>query len=347
LATAREGHAAVRLGDGRVLIIGGTVPLTGKCAMACINPPLASVEIYDARSGKFSHNGSLAMPRTDERAVLLNDGRVLVSGGDYGDSPMEIYDPARKTSVAVKLPAGTPKLPGDSSVVLLADGRVLIAGGFWSDVGTISNLTFIFDPARGELSSGPTMADSREGAIATLLHDGRVLMVGGINYDPGLGSAHYNAEIIDPSQPLAKPEPLDSQNASTSALLTDGRVLVAGGVIDQGAAICATPAVPQVFDPGTEKFTRVSPTNTPRRGSTEILIQDGRVLFFGGTTADCGTAGTVEAFDPDSGTFQVVATGFPDIGDFSATLLDDGEILIAGGHTSEWKITDASWLLKP
>jgi hypothetical protein len=87
--------------------------------------------------------------------------------------------------------------------------------------------------------------------------------------------------------------------------------------------------------------------STPRTGSAAIKIKDGRVLLFGGVDSKGAAIGTVEAFDPDSGTFQVVATGFPDLRDFSATLLDDGEILIAGGQSSDWKITAASWFLKP
>ena len=71
------------------------------------------------------------------RSVLLHDGRVLVAGGNgqYGDylSSIEIYDPARKTSVVVKPPA-TQELPTRPTVVLLADGRVLIAGGTYDDV---------------------------------------------------------------------------------------------------------------------------------------------------------------------------------------------------------------------
>ena len=136
MTVARAGQASVRLGDGRVLILGGTVPFTGKCEMACVSPATEIVETYDPSTGKFSANGSLAEPRTDGRALLLNDGRVLVSGGDgqYGQSlsTIEIYDAAKRTSVVVKLPADIQKLPSYPTVVLLADGRVLIAGGSYT-----------------------------------------------------------------------------------------------------------------------------------------------------------------------------------------------------------------------
>jgi hypothetical protein len=354
MTVARDGHAAVRLNDGRVLIMGGTVPFTGTCAMACIPPATASVEIYDARTGKFSPNGSLAQPRAGGQALLLNDGRVLVSGGN-GESgtslnSIELYDPAVGTSVVVKPPADMQKLPFDPTVALLADGRVLIAGGSSDQFGnTTSNVTLIFDPASGGFSNGPLMAKPRERATATLLDDGRVLIAGG-DYSDGHGYSYpnNNAELIDPSHPLAQSTLLVFQDyAATPTLLSDGRVLVAGVSSYASGAGCSTPAVPEVFDPRTEKFTPVGPMSTPRSGPAAIKIQDGRVLLFGGMDSNCAAVGTVEAFDPDSGTFQVIATGFPKVTDFSATLLDDGEILITGGTDDSYAMTAASWLLKP
>jgi hypothetical protein len=341
MTTAREGQAAVRLKDGRVLMMGGAVPFTGKCEMACIWPPTTSVEVYDPSTGKFSRNGSLAEPLEDGETLLLNDGRVLVYGGwsDNGDSTIEIYDPARGTSVVVKQ-----TLPIDATAVLLADGRVLFAGGSYDELNTTSNATLIFDPASGVFSNGPLMAEPRQGATATLLDDGLVLIVGG--EDIFAGSPDNNAEVLDPSHPLSKSTLSASQDPATSTLLSDGRVLVAGGGPYDSGASCGTPVAPEVFDPRTESFTPVGPMITPRTGSTAIKIPDGRVLVFGGIDSTCSLVGTVEAFDPDSGTFQVVATGFPNLTDFSATLLGDGRILIAGG-TDGSNPTAATWFLEP
>jgi hypothetical protein len=352
MAQARWGQAAVRLDDGRVLFMGGTVPFTGKCGMACIEPATASVEIYDPSTGKFSPNGSLAEPRTDGEALLLSDGRVLVSGGNsqYGGdiSTIEIYGPALGNSTVVKLPAEVQSLPIDPTVVLLADGRVLIAGGSYTNDATTTNSTLILDPASGGFSSGPLMAAPRQGATATLLDDGRVLIVGGDYYEDNQGYEQNNAELIDPSRPLSQSTLLVSPEPETSTLLSDGRVLVAGGGPYHSGAGCITPVVPEVFDPATESFTPVGPMSTPRTGSAAIKIQDGRVLLFGGVDSNCAATGTVEAFDPDSGTFQVIATGFPKISGFSATLLDDGEVFIAGGSSGDWNgMTATSWFLKP
>jgi hypothetical protein len=350
LPTAREGQAAVRLKDGRVLIMGGTLPLAGKCEMACAAPVTASVEIYDPKSGKFSHNGSLAELRSGADALLLDDGRVLVHGGFY-DSTIEIYDPAKGASFVVDPPAGMQGLPVDPTVVKLADGRVLIAGGSYDEAASTSNVTLIFDPASGGFSNGPLMAKPRQGATAALLDDGRVLIVGGDHYEGYYGYANDNAELISPLSPLAQTTLLSSEHhPSSSTLLSDGRVLVAEwGPSSENGASCVAPEVSEVFDPRTEKFSPAGPMSTPRYQPAAIKIPDGRVVFFGGLDSNCAAIGTVEAFDPTSGTFQVIATGFPKITDFSATLLDDGEILIAGGSDNNARnaMTAASWLLKP
>ena len=329
--------------------MGGTLPLAGKCEMACAPPITASVEVYDPKTRKFSPNGSLSEERSGIAALLLDDGRALVYGGFF-DGTIEIYDPAKKASVVVKPPAGMKELPADATVVKLADGRVLIAGGSYDQEASTSNVTLIFDPTGGSFSNGPLMAKPRQGATATLLADGRVLIAGGDYYEGYYGHANSNGEVIDPSRPLSRAILLSSLHyPDSSTLLSDGRVLVAEwGDADSGTG-CVAPEVSEVFDPRTETFTPVGPMSTPRYQSAAIKIADGRVVFFGGLDSTCAAIGTAEAFDPDSGTFQAIATGFPKTIDFSATLLDEGEILIAGGSVSNGQlgVTAATWLLKP
>ena len=349
----RAGQAAVRLADGRVLMMGGSTLFTGKCEMMCMNPTTASVEIYDPDTGKFSPFGSLTVPRTDGHALLLNDGRVLIVGGtgDWGGylNTIEIFDPTRQVSVAVKPPADTQKLPADPTAVLLADGRVLLAAGSYDDAYTPSDATLVLDPASGAFSTGPVMAEARFGAGAVLLTDGRVLIVGGNDSFGYFTYPNKYAEIIDPSHPLAQSTMTLEEHPATSTLLSDGRVLVTE--FESGEAQCSpVPTVAEIFDPGSVCFAPASPMNVPRSGSAVIATKDGRVLFIGGLDAKCATTSTIEAFDPDSGTFQLVGTGFPDIRGFSMTLLDDGDILIAGAYGDFGNppgMTAATWILKP
>jgi WD40 repeat protein len=85
---------------------------------------LATAELYDPTSGKWSPTGSMGFNRSDFTATLLANGRVLVAGG--GSNSAELYDPATgKFS-----PTGHMVMPREmQSAALLPDGRVLIAGG--------------------------------------------------------------------------------------------------------------------------------------------------------------------------------------------------------------------------
>jgi len=86
LGYERSQHVAIKLTNGRVLVIGGVHE--GNF------PP--DVEMFDPTTAKWSLASRLAYGRIEHAAVLLADGRVLVSGGmtDFGvSSTAEVFAP--------------------------------------------------------------------------------------------------------------------------------------------------------------------------------------------------------------------------------------------------------------
>ena len=80
MSTARGSMTATRLGNGRVLVVGGADVLTA--------------ELYDPPTGTWLPAGTLGEPRGLHVAVRLADGRVLVAGGGRYSARAELYDPA-------------------------------------------------------------------------------------------------------------------------------------------------------------------------------------------------------------------------------------------------------------
>jgi len=93
LIDGRQYHTATLLSDGRVLVVGGGGDYTNRLF-------LASAELFDPTKGTFTAAGPLAAARTYLAATVLDDDRVLVSGGYGAVGPLasaEIYDPATGT----------------------------------------------------------------------------------------------------------------------------------------------------------------------------------------------------------------------------------------------------------
>jgi Kelch motif protein len=317
MVTPRDEHEAVRLVDGRVLVVGGR---------AYDGPGLTSAELYDPASGTWSATGSMIHPASNFRATLLPDGRVLVGDG-FEDVPdhqvygAELYDPATGTWAATGKPLGD---GGRSTATLLTDGTVLVTGG----IGDPSQL---YDPDSGTWTATGTMTTPRYNPTATLLPDGRVLVAGGDVFPDNATDA---AELYDPetrswtatSDLPATGNPYFDDIRATA--LEDGTVLV----VRWSPYSTSASGRGALYDPATETWTPTGDMVDPGAASrTATRLLDGTVLLAGGSRASDG-ATSAELYDPASGSWVAAA---PMLGfhlRHSAILLLDGTVLVAGGR---------------
>ena len=174
LETIGEGHSATMLSDGDVLICGGDgASNTGTGTNRC--------ERFDPGTGTFSWTGSMLFGRDYHTATLLQDGRVLVTGGSSGPdhqdtATAEIYDPMPGTWTATTSLSAARR---SHAAVLLRDGRVLVVGGMQGAGMEGLASAEIYDPKTGRFSATGPLAIQRGQPVAVALADGRALVISG------------------------------------------------------------------------------------------------------------------------------------------------------------------------
>ena len=300
MGTPRFEYTAVRLLDGRVLVVGGSA-----------DEHDTSAELYDPASGTWSPTGNMLKPRAGMPATLLRDGRVLV--GDVADPAAvefgaELYDPASGTWTAT----GNMINGGGSTATLLRDGRVLVIG-----YGVRGEL---YDPDTGTWTVTGKMINPRHSHVAILLPDGNVLVAGG--HAPG-DDPTDSAELYDPDTGTwtAIADMHAPREAIAAFLQPDDKVLVIGG------SARGEPQSAESYDPVAGTWSVAGEVSRPGIlvNASSALLPDGRVLVtaFESVGADL--------YDPSTGTWAAAAPMLRSHGTPAIPLLD-GTVLLAGGR---------------
>jgi galactose oxidase-like protein/Kelch motif protein len=324
MVTPRDGHSAVRLLDGRVLVVGGSGDESEP----------ATAELYDPVSGTWSATGSMLKRQAGFPPALLLDGRVLVGDSDDPAGGVvtigsEVYDPESGTWSSAGKVVTSEFWAGDEvasgfwgadgyTATLLREGKVLVAG--------ISG-TRVYDPDSGTWSATGTMIAPRYSHTATLLRDSKVFVAGGWPasvtnkaelYDPDTGS--WTAIANTPSCAGC------GGGSQWATLLQDGTLLNMRGEDGDGPG---ERPVWEIYDPTTGTWTELAEPTVV--GQPKALLPDDTVLL-AVEGPPCTAAAT---YNPRSGSWTSASSmlrceskvGFP--GSFTPLL--DGTVLVAGG----------------
>lgn len=231
VASGRQLHTATLLKNGKVLLTGGR-------SASASGSTLNTAEIYDPESGSFAAtSGTMTQPRAYHTATLLEDGRVLITGGlapAASTKTTEIFDPATGLfTVADEMKTAR----NYHAAVLLNNGTVLITGGATGSTGASLNSAEIYDLAEGEFRDIGSMSAAHSKHTATLLANGYVLIAG--SSDTVFPSTFVSniAEVYIPGSDFAFVYDMNSARANhTATLLANGRALLAGGSTDSSTA---------------------------------------------------------------------------------------------------------------
>ncbi|MGH8446286.1 MAG: Kelch repeat-containing protein [Solimonas sp.] len=273
MQTGRTGDFLILLDNGKVLALGGTPELYDAAAgtwSATTAPPVAvgvgshtlladgrvlaipdggaNALIYDPGNASWTNVGGFD-GRVRFAATLLDDGRVLISGGCMSGCATQklattlLYDPDTNHWSS----AGNMHFARYEHLSnILPDGRVVVSHGVVDSSGADIS-SEVFDPGTGTWAlAGNVIKESpyTRGASGTVLKDGRVLVAGGaessmstgILDNPQQGALNQtNAEVFSesgmkwdrataPGTGLKQP-----RYYHTAVRLPDGSVLIAGG----------------------------------------------------------------------------------------------------------------------
>jgi hypothetical protein len=289
--------------------------------------------------------------RMNHAAVLLNDGRVLVTGGETAArtqlATTEMYDPEANTWTALDDMA-IPR--ANHAMALLPSGKVLIMGGGKNaPIGQPSSLEVtatceLFDPSTLAFTSTGSMLDPRSHFQTVVLPTGKVMVMGGgaSTHDHGatcsaipdcgpLADGLASSEIYDEATGLwSSTAAMETARYSFSAtLLKSGLVLVVAGVNHGPHSFNSV----EIYDPTTGTWAAGTPLpGQDREHHSAALMGDGRVMVAGGKQADVTPLRRVDVYDPSTQQWSG-APALPNVRTMPGLVeLSSGNLLTAGGY---------------
>ncbi|MGC2476976.1 MAG: kelch repeat-containing protein [Candidatus Sulfotelmatobacter sp.] len=341
MISARDGHTATILTNGKILAVGGTNN----------GVALTSAELYNSASGTWASTGSMSTARSHARAVLLSNGSVLVMGGCVNDclsattKSAELYNP---TSGTFTVTGSMVQARAEFGVTLLASGQVLVAGGCtaYDANGCLSTTTKaeIYDPTSGTWKSTGALRAARHAMTATLLASGKVLVAGGAT---SANDALNSTELYDPTAKTwtLGTKMVQARSDYASIMLGTGEVLFMGGENINGVSIKNA----ELYDPTSAKFAATGNMTATRVEHTAVLLANGKVLVSGGNNQTVNGAtplARAELYDPATGKWSATGSMSNARAGHTSTVLHNGNVVNAGGSDAVNEL-DSAELYQP
>lgn len=295
LSFPRAFHEALYIGDGKVLVLGGTdynqlLPLA-----------TAACEIIDVHAGTVKLTDSMSAPHSETVALLTRDSNVVVVSGlagqfDRGDLTDKVEMYSRETGTWTTL--GRLAIARRQHVAaFISDHEILVVGGRHQDHRTMADAE-IFDISTGQSRPATRFPFVINSASMEIRSDGGVIVFGG--REGGENSARrdfvYRYNIAEDrweqSGSVAKP-----MQGTCALKLWDGRVLVSGGSYKENPVQFSD--LVQIEDDGV--WSTVGSMQTERQWGAAAQWDDGMVMTGGGYDNDLAVLSSCDFVDIEQG----------------------------------------------
>jgi hypothetical protein len=295
LSVARSNCAAVYIGSGKILVMGGSTGIPLDDDPQAI--PQSICEIVDVWQGQFYHAEPMSLPRSEFVALATPDSDVIVIGGVIGIDPngevtgrIERYSrtTGRWTTIGNLKTARRQHAAG-----FIDDHRILVVGGRIRNYASLTDAE-IFDLRTGTCTAAAAFPFPINASTMMTSFDGSLVVVGGRTsgansprreevyaYDAGLDQWVLNGVLAQ------------SVAFVTGLRLWDRRIIIAGGAISDGP-LRTTPEV-QLESFG--KWKLGAPMSVGRSGAALGQWTENRIMVLGGVNDDRVPGASTEWID--------------------------------------------------
>lgn len=338
----REGHKAIMLDDGRVMLIGGEIVRQGEYPTASI------ADFFDPVAERFSPSTTNALilhkyTSVDRFSMVkildgLYAGKVLLIGGVIanGNGVIEFYNP---TTGGYEMPEASKAILNSGlgfsvdQAFWLGNNKVLLCGNHY--YGESVNTPFmILDLATWVVNDVPNSPSNIWGEYIKT-SDGNIIAVSGVDkvsYTEVTDNGVYRFNVSDFS--VTKIGTINKARGAFGLALFDNKLGIYGGVTGRsvnGNAV-ATNSV-EVYDLSTNLSSNSTSLIAARFFQSSIMLQNGFVLNAGGCNFDGQTVSSEFVHNPISGESGSTGTLNTPRRFYSAVTLNNGMVLISGGET--------------
>lgn len=170
-SNGRSESELVRIDNGEIVMLGGYMYNI-----------IATTQNFIPSTGEWLEGTAMAQERKGHRAVLLKNGKILVTGGSFSDNHFtstELYEPATNTFTKG---ADMNYTHTGHTITALKDGSVLVVAGYRSNAA-FSNKCEIYYPDKNEWKEIAPLNVARAGHRTFQLRNGDILVIGGVTKD--------------------------------------------------------------------------------------------------------------------------------------------------------------------
>ncbi|HYB91561.1 MAG TPA: kelch repeat-containing protein [Candidatus Binataceae bacterium] len=320
MMTGRTGTTATVIvtgpNAGKILVAGGFNQKKG---------PLASSELYDPATNRFTGGPNLSIDLDDHTATVIGSGPrsgwILIAAL----RTTNLYDPLSNDflvgpgMISERIDHTATTIPSGPNA-----GKILFAGG----MGHSGTVTDLYDPTHDSFEPGPPMNFGRDQQTASVIPTGpdagKILLVGGwgerlIKEDIAVPVPLASTELYDPAtNRFAPPKGTATlkfaRGSHTATVISlgpnTGKILIAGGQQDDEHVLSST----EIYDVAANRFDPGAVMHSARTQHAAMAIASGpnagKILIAGGLGLQCDRHGcasvplfSTEIYDPVANAF--------------------------------------------